>query len=124
MGIGLAWPLLRRGDWVRAARMTGAALAVFGVEYSFYGLAALRSAMAGLKWVIMPSPWRLVHLLGQAAGASPGALTTVIGFLLPAGMVVGARVIYPRIAPDPARDVRAPLGLSVARQHPMPLRDA
>src|SRR5258708_30446636 len=114
MGIGLAWPLLRRGDWVRAARMTGAALAVFGVEYSFYGLAALRSAMAGLKWVIMPSPWRLVQLLGQAAGARPGAMTTVIGVLWPAALVVGARFIYPRVPPPPPPEILAPLAPTVS----------
>src|SRR5258708_36906725 len=114
MGIGLAWPLLRRGDWVRAARMTGAALAAFAVEYSFYGLAALRSAMAGLKWVIMPSPWRLVQLLGQAAGASPGAMTTVIGFLWPAAMFVVAWFIYRRISSDQPREIVAPFALTFA----------
>src|SRR5258708_27039327 len=114
MGIGLAWPLLRRGDWVRAARMTGAALAVFGVEYSFYGLAALRSAMAGLKWVIMPSPWRLVQLLGQAAGASPGAMTTVIGVLWPAAVFVVAWVIYPRVSPPQPRWIVGPFAPAVA----------
>jgi hypothetical protein len=114
IGIGLAWPLLRRGDWARAARMTGAALAVFGVEYSFYGLAALRSAMAGLKWVIMPSPWRLVQLLGQAAGASPGAMTTVIGFLWPAAMFVVAWFIYRRISSDQPREIVAPFALTFA----------
>jgi hypothetical protein len=114
IGIGLAWPLLVRRDWARAARMTGAALAVFALEYSFYGLAALRSAMAGLKWVIMPSPWRLVQLLGQAAGVSPGAMTTVIGFLWPAAMLVLAWFIYRRISSDQPREIVAPFALTFA----------
>ena len=114
IGIGLAWPLLRRRDWARAARMTGAALAVVALEYSFYGLAALRSAMAGLKWVIMPSPWRLVQLLGQGLGASPGAMTTVIGFAWPVAMFVVAWFIYRRISSDQPREIVAPFALTFA----------
>jgi hypothetical protein len=114
IGIGLAWPLLARRDWVRVARMTGVALAVFALEYSFYGLAALESASAGLKWVIMPSPWRLVQLLGQAAGVSPGTVTTVIGFLWPVAMFVVAWFIYRRISGDQPREIVAPFALTFA----------
>jgi hypothetical protein len=114
IGIGLAWPLLRRRDWVRVIRMTGAALAVFALEYSFYGLAALRSASAGLRWVIMPSPWRLVQILGQALGVSPGVMTTVIGLLWPVAMFAVAWFIYRRISSDQPREVVAPFALTFA----------
>jgi hypothetical protein len=114
IGIGLAWPLLRGRDWARVAWMTGAAVAVVGLEYGLCGLGALESASAGLKWVIMPSPWRLVQLAGQALGASPGAVTTVIGFLWPAAMLVVAWFIYRRISSDQPREVVAPFALTFA----------
>jgi hypothetical protein len=114
IGIGLAWPLLRRHDWVRVTRMTAVALAVFALEYSFYGLDALKSTLAGLKWVIMPSPWRLFQMTAEALGVSQATTTTVISFLWPVAMFALAWFIYRRISSDQPREIVAPFALTFA----------
>jgi hypothetical protein len=114
IGIGLAWPLLRRHEWTRAALMTAVALVTVAVEYSFYGLNALKSTFDGLKWVIMPSPWRLFQMLGEALGASPATMTTIINCLWPIAMFVVAWFIYRRISSDQPREVVAPFALTFA----------
>jgi hypothetical protein len=114
IGIGLAWPLLRRREWVRVARMTAVALAVFAFEYSFYGLDALKSTFLGLKWVIMPSPWRLFQMVAEALGVSQAATTTIISFLWPVAMFVVAWFIYQRISSDQPREIVAPFALTFA----------
>jgi hypothetical protein len=114
IGVGLAWPLLRRHEWTRAARMAVVALALVAIEYSFYGLNALKSTFDGLKWVIMPSPWRLFQMLGEALGVSPGTMTTIINCLWPIAMFVVAWIIYRRISSDQPREVVAPFALTFA----------
>jgi hypothetical protein len=114
IGIGLAWPLLRRREWLRVTRMTAVALAVFAAGYSFYGLAALRSTLVGLKWVIMPSPWRLVQMLAEAAGVGAATTTTIISFLWPVAMFALAWLIYRRISSDQPREIVAPFALTFA----------
>jgi len=114
IGIGLAWPLLRRREWLRVTRMTAVALAVFVFEYSFYGLAALRSTLDGLKWVIMPSPWRLFQMLAEALGVHHATTMTIINFLWPVAMFVVAWFIYQRISSDQPREIVAPFALTFA----------
>jgi hypothetical protein len=114
IGIGLAWPLLRRYEWLRVIRMTGVALGVFALEYSFYGLDALKSTLVGLKWVIMPSPWRIFQMLGEALGVSQATTTTIISFLWPVAMFVVAWFIYRRISSDQPREIVAPFALTFA----------
>jgi hypothetical protein len=114
IGVGLAWPLLRRHEWTRAARMTVVALVTVAIEYSFYGLNALKSTFDGLKWVIMPSPWRLFQMLGEALGVSSGTMTTIINCLWPIAMFVVAWIIYRRISSDQPREVVAPFALTFA----------
>jgi len=114
IGIGLAWPLLRRHDWMRVTRMTAVALATLGLEYSFYGIDALKSTLVGLKWVIMPSPWRLFQMLGQGLGVPQGIMTTIISLLWPVAMFVVAWFIYQRISSDQPREVVAPFALTFA----------
>ena len=114
IGIGLAWPLLRRHEWLRVARMTAVAIAVFMVEYSFYGLAALRSTLDGLHWVIMPSPWRLFQMLAEALGVHPATTLTIINFSWPVAMFVVAWFIYRRISSDQPREIVAPFALTFA----------
>jgi hypothetical protein len=114
IGIGLAWPLIRRHDWIRVTRMTVVALATFALEYSFYGLDALKSTSAGLKWVIMPSPWRLFQMLGEALGVHQATMTTIISLLWPVAMFVVAWFIYQRISSDQPREVVAPFALTFA----------
>jgi hypothetical protein len=114
IGIGLAWPLLRRHEWLRVTRITGVAVAVFLVEYSFYGLDALRSTLVGLKWVIMPSPWRLLQMAAEALGMRQATTTTIISFLWPVAMFVLAWFIYQRISSDQPREIVAPFALTFA----------
>ena len=51
VALGLAWPLLRRHEWMRTARIAAVALVTVGLEYIPYGLSALkplvRRAQAG-----------------------------------------------------------------------------
>jgi len=114
IALGLAWPLLRRREWLRVTRITAVALATFALLYSFWGLNALRATFHGLKWVIMPSPWRLFQMLAEALGASPAVTTTIIGFLWPVALLVLAWVIYRRISSDQPREIVAPFALSFA----------
>jgi hypothetical protein len=112
VAIGLAWPLLRRREWLRVTRMAMIALATALVEYSFYGLNAMKSTFDGLKWVIMPSPWRLFQMAGEALGFGP--MTTVINCLWPIALFVVAWFIYRRISSDQPREVVAPFALTFA----------
>jgi hypothetical protein len=112
VAIGLAWPLLRRREWLLVTRMAMIALATALVEYSFYGLNAMKSTFDGLKWVIMPSPWRLFQMAGEALGFGP--MTTVINCLWPIALFVVAWFIYRRISSDQPREVVAPFALTFA----------
>ena len=114
VGVGLAVPLLARREWLRVARMTLVALLVFGIEYSFYGLNALKSTFDGLHWVIMPSPWRLFQMTAQALGMHAATTVTIINVLWPIAMLALAWVIYRRIASDQPREIVAPFALSFA----------
>src|SRR5215467_10518089 len=114
IGIGLAWPLLRRHEWRRIMRMTAVALAVFAAAYSLYGLDTLRSTLEGLKWVIMPSPWRLFQMAAEALGVPHATTTTIISFLWPVAMFVLAWFIYRRISSDQPREIVAPFALTFA----------
>jgi hypothetical protein len=112
VAIGLAWPLLRRREWLRVTRIAAIALATALVEYSFYGLNAMKSTFSGLKWVIMPSPWRLFQMAGEALGF--GTMTTVINCLWPIALFVVAWLIYRRISSDQPREVVGPFALTFA----------
>jgi len=114
IGIGLAWPLLRRHEWRRIMRMTAVALAVFAAAYGLYGLGALRSTLEGLKWVIMPSPWRLFQMAAEALGVRQATTTTIISLLWPVAMFVLAWFIYRRISSDQPREIVAPFALTFA----------
>jgi len=114
IGLGLAWPLLRRHEWMRTARIAVVALITVAVLYSFYGLSALKPLFEASKLVTLPSPWWLFQVLGEALGASPGAMATVIGCLWPIAMIVVAGLIYRRISEDQPREVVAPFALAFA----------
>ncbi|MGO9079365.1 MAG: collagen-like protein [Streptosporangiaceae bacterium] len=116
IGLGLAWPLLRRHEWLRTARIAAVSLATIAVQYSFYGLAALKPIFAGSKWVILPSPWWFVKGLGYLAAGKAGetAMATVISFLWPVAMLVVAWLVYRTISSDQPREVVAPFALTFA----------
>ena len=114
IGLGLAWPLLRRHEWMRVARMAAAALVTLAIGYSAYGLVALKPLFGGLQLVTLPSPWRVFELTGQALGFHESTMTTIISFLWPIALVVVAWLIFQRISSDQPREVVAPFALTFA----------
>ena len=114
IGIGLAWPLLRRHEWMRAARVAVVSLATLALEYSFYGLAALKPLFGGLKLVTLPSPWWSFDKIGLALGVSDTTMTTAISCLWPVALIVVAWLIYRRISSDQPQEVVMPFALTFA----------
>ena len=114
IGIGLAWPLLRRHEWMRTARIVAVSLATLALGYSFYGIEALKPLFGGLDLVTLPSPWRVVELLAEAVGVHDSTIITVISFLWPVAMIVVAWFIFRRISSDQPREVVAPFALTYA----------
>ncbi len=114
VGVGLAFPLLLRREWVRAARMAAVALVVAVAEYAFYDFAALKPIFEGTRWVLMPSPWRIFEMVGELFGVHQSVLVTIISALWPIAMLVLAWVIYRRISEDQPREIVGPFALSFA----------
>jgi hypothetical protein len=114
IGIGLAWPLLRRHEWMRTGRVAAVSLVTLALGYSFYGIEALKPLFGGLDLVTLPSPWRVVELLAEAVGVHDSTIITVISFLWPVAMVVVAWFIFRRISSDQPREVVAPFALTYA----------
>ena len=114
IGIGLAWPLLRRHEWMRTARIAAVSLVTLALGYSFYGIEALKPLFGGLDLVTLPSPWRVVELLAEAIGVHDSTIITVISILWPIAMIVVAWFIFRRISSDQPREVVAPFALTYA----------
>jgi hypothetical protein len=116
VALGLAWPMLRQHEWLRVTRIALVSLVVVALEYSSYGLVALKPLFEGAKLVILPSPWRFVQMLGQhhVADLSTGTTAIVIGCLWPIAMFVVAWLIYQRISSDQPAEVVAPFALTFA----------
>ncbi len=70
IALGLAWPLLRRHEWLRTARIAAVALATVVLEYISYGLSALKPLFGGLKLVVLPSPWWLLQEAGPCSASA------------------------------------------------------
>jgi hypothetical protein len=121
IGIGLAWPLLRRHEWMRTARIAAVSLVTLAVGYSFYGIEALKPLFGGLDLVTLPSPWRVVELLAEAVGVHDSTIITVISFLWPVAMIVVAWFIFRRISSDQPREVVAPFGPDIRLDHRRPM---
>jgi hypothetical protein len=113
IGLGLAWPLLRRREWLRTARIAAVALVVLGAVYLPYGVNALKPLVAGSKLVTLPSPWWFVLEIGKAVGQQSAA-TLIISCLWPVAMLAVAWVIYRRISSDQPSEVVAPFALAFA----------
>ena len=113
IGLGLAWPLLRRHEWMRTTRITAVALATVALQYWPYGLVALKPIFGGLKLATLPSPWRAFELIGALFGAEP-AVATVMGYLWPVAMIIVAWFVYRRISSDQPGEVVAPFALTYA----------
>ena len=114
IGLGLAWPLLRRHEWMRTARIAAVSLVTLAIGYSFYGLGALKPLFGGLQLVTLPSPWRIFELSGRGLGVGQGTMGTIISLLWPIAMIVVAWLIYQRISSDQPREVVAPFALTFA----------
>ena len=114
VAVGLAWPMLRRHEWMRITRIVAVALVTLALLYSSYGLQAVKPLIGGSKWVILPSPWRFFQMLGVALGAGQPTMTSVISLLWPIAMIVVAWLIYQRISSDQPREVVAPFALTFA----------
>ena len=115
IGIGLAYPLLRRREWTRVALMAASAVATLAIGYSFYGLDALKPVFGGLQLVTLPSPWRIIELIGQALGVHQSTMATIISFLYrQAALLVVAWLVLKRISADQPREVVAPFALTYA----------
>ena len=114
VALGLAWPMLLRREWLRVARIGVVSLVVVALQYSSWGLAALGPLFQGSQWVILPSPWRFVEMVGHALNISQGTTAIVIGCLWPIAMIILAWLIYQRISSDQPREVVAPFALTFA----------
>jgi Glycosyltransferase family 87 len=125
IALGLAWPLLMRREWMRTARIAAVALLTVALEYSYYGLSALKPLLHGSQWVQLPSPWWFVQEIGEGLGLAhtvrAGQTVQVVGpavdlitVLWPIAMIVVAWIIYQRISSDQPREIVAPFALSFA----------
>ena len=115
VALGLAWPLLRRHEWRRVARMAVVALVVVGLEYIPYGLVGLKPLFGGLKLVGLPSPWWVFYAVGHdLLGFSKNAIETPVSYLWPIALIIVAQLIYKRISSDQPREVVAPFALAFA----------
>jgi hypothetical protein len=106
VALGLAFPMLRRHEWLRVTRIAVVSLATLAVLYASYGLRALKPLIGGSHWVILPSPWRFAQMLGLS--------TTAINVLWPIAMIVVAWLVYHRISSDQPGEVVAPFALTYA----------
>jgi hypothetical protein len=114
IGLGLAWPLLRRHEWMRTARIAAVSLVTLAIGYSAYGLRALKPVLGGLHLVTLPSPWRIFELTGLALGVNKGTLLTIISLSWPVLLLIVAWLIHQRISSDQPREVVAPFALTFA----------
>ncbi len=114
IGVGLAWPLLRRHEWGRVIRVAVVSLVTLVLEYSFYGLSALKPLVGGLKLVTLPSPWWSVQKIGLALDVSKTSMSTVISCLWPIALIVVAWFIHRRISSDQPPEVVWPFAVTFA----------
>ena len=114
VALGLAWPLLRRHEWLRTARIAVVTLVAVALQYSPYGPAALKPLFGGLQLATLPSPWRLFQLAAEGLGAGPSTVGTIMGLTWPIAMIIVAWLVYLRISSDQPREVVAPFALTYA----------
>jgi hypothetical protein len=114
IGIGLAWPLLQRHEWMRTARIAAVSLVTLALGYGPYGLGALKPVFGGLQLATLPSPWRVFQLWGEALGVDKATLTTIASCIWPIALFVVAWFILRRISSDQPREVVTPFALTFA----------
>jgi hypothetical protein len=114
IGAGLAWPLLRSHEWKRVFVITVVSVATLVLEYSFYGLGALKPLFGGLKQVTLPSLSWFVEKTGLALHASHITMATIISCLWPIALIVVAWFIQRCISSDQPQEVVWPFVLTFA----------
>jgi hypothetical protein len=114
IGVGLAFPLIRRHEWLRPLRIAATALVTLALGYTIYGLDALKPLFGGLNLVTLPSPWRLFELIGMALGVSQSTLITIITIGWPIALFFVAVFLFRRISSDQPPEVVAPFALTFA----------
>jgi hypothetical protein len=115
IGVGLAWPLLQRREWRRVAVLAGTTLLTLVIQYSFYGLGALKPLFGGLALITPPSPWSVFRLAELWGAHYPNpTITMIISILWPIALLVVAWLVYQRISADQPREVVAPFALTFA----------
>jgi hypothetical protein len=114
VAVGLAWPMLRRHEWMRTTRITVVSLATVAALYSGYGVSALKPLVGGSKLVILPSPLRIFQAILDVMHVPQGTTILLISLLWPIAMIVIAWLVYQRISSDQPSEVVAPFALSYA----------
>jgi hypothetical protein len=111
VALGLAWPLLQQREYLRLARIAVAAMTTLALEYSAFGMGALKPLFNGSQWVTLPSPLWFVKVIGEHLHVSTALL---ISCLWLTAMFVVAWLVYRRISADQPREVVAPFALTYA----------
>jgi hypothetical protein len=111
VALGLAWPLLQRREYLRLARTAVMAMATLALEYSAFGMGALKPLFYGSQWVTLPSPLWFVKVIGEHLHVSTALLISCLWLV---AMFVVAWLVYQRISADQPRQVVAPFALTYA----------
>jgi hypothetical protein len=111
VALGLAWPLLQRREYLRLARVAVVAMATLSLEYSAFGMGALKPLFGGSTWVTLPSPLWIVKSIGDELHVSTALLISILWLT---AMFVVAWLVYQRISADQPREVVAPFALTYA----------
>jgi hypothetical protein len=111
VALGLAWPLLQRREYLRLARIAGVAMATLSLEYSAFGMGALKPVFAGSQWVTLPSPLWILYYIGKHTHVS---MALPISILWLTAMFILAWLVNKRISADQPREIVAPFALTYA----------
>jgi hypothetical protein len=111
IGLGLAFPLLQRRQYLRLTRIAVLAMATLALEYSAFGLDALKPVFAGSQWVTLPSPLWILYDIGKHVHVS---MALPISCIWLTAMLIVAWLVNRRIAAEQPREVVAPFALTYA----------
>jgi hypothetical protein len=111
VALGLAWPLLQRREYLRVARIAVLAMATLALEYSAFGMGALKPLFGGSTWVTLPSPLWIPYIIGKHNHVSMALPISIVWL---SAMFIVAWLVYQRISADQPREVVAPFALTYA----------
>ncbi|MGW4568402.1 hypothetical protein ACWEN3_40645 [Streptomyces sp. NPDC004561] len=113
VGVGLVWPMLRRGAWQRAVRVAVAAVLTLSALYAMYGLHALDPLTAASHMVSRPSLWAVFDHFATAL-VGPGAAAASVGILWPVLMLGLALALHRHVPAHAPAVVTVPFALAFA----------